>query len=123
MPTQKIRNNFSRLERRMVFDYHDFIKSVWWNKQKLDWYSRHKKRCARCKSIVYIHLHHKKYPKKGRYLGLLDNAFVALCDSCHFKYHKQFGIFNNMQTTSNRFIKQLGLKRQETQEKLEYARY
>ncbi len=95
--------------KRRKFNYHDFIKSQFWYLQKQDWYSRHKRKCARCRTIKGIHLHHKKYPKNGRFLLLNDNAFVALCSKCHFKYHKKYGVFNYMQTTSNRFIKELGL--------------
>ena len=101
----KIRNKFTKEERRMKFKYKDFIESEWWKKQKEDWYSRHKKRCARCKSENNIHLHHKYYPKNDRYLSLIDNAFVALCKECHFSYHKKHGVQRNMQRFSNRFIK------------------
>mgnify|MGYP003423342203 CR=1 FL=1 len=101
----KIRNKFSKEERRMIFSYREFIESEWWTKQKLDWYSRHKKICARCKSDKKIHLHHKRYPDKGMYLRLYDNAFVALCDKCHYGYHRKNGVQRNMQTKSNRFIK------------------
>ena len=104
----KIRNNFTKIERRQRFKYREFIESEWWVKQKLDWYSRHKKRCARCRVEVDIHLHHKRYPKDERYLNLTDNAFVALCKGCHYKYHKEYGVKGYMQTTSNRFIKELG---------------
>lgn len=102
---KKIRNKFTKIERRMVFDYHVFIVSDWWKKQKEDWYSRHKKTCARCKKGKNIHLHHKIYPISGRYLGLSDNSFVALCGGCHKLYHDKFGVQRKMQTTSNRFIK------------------
>lgn len=104
----KIRNKFTKEERRMIFVYREFIESDWWEKQKTDWYSRHKKRCARCKSEKVVQLHHKRYPKNGRYLSLTDNSFVALCVSCHHSYHKEFGVKQYMQTTSNRFIKELG---------------
>ncbi len=102
---KRIRNNFTKAERRLKFDYHNFIKSEWWMKQKLDWYARHKKRCAKCKVGVKINLHHKVYPKNKRYLSLRDNAFVALCSKCHFIYHRCFGVSGYMQTTSNKFIK------------------
>lgn len=105
----KIRNNFTREERRMKFSYRDFIKSKFWILQKEDWYSRHKKQCARCRSESNIHLHHKQYPKNGRYLSLMDNAFVALCGDCHRKYHGEYGVDQKMQRESNRFIKELGL--------------
>ena len=102
---KKIRNNFSKEERKLQFQYYDFIKSDWWYKQKIDWYSRHKKRCAKCRSMNNIHLHHKVYPKDNKFLNLRDNAFVALCSSCHFIYHKNYGVSQYMQTTSNRFIR------------------
>lgn len=105
MKASKLRNKFSREERRMIFDYYNFIKSEWWTKQKLDWYSRHKKVCAKCKSSTCVNLHHKHYPKNRRFLGIPDNSFVALCSKCHFIYHKQFGVKQYMHTTSNRFIK------------------
>ena len=57
---KKIRNCFTKEERRMKFNYRDFIEGEWWKKQKLDWYSRHKKRCAVCKSENNIHLHQVK---------------------------------------------------------------
>lgn len=100
-----IRNCFTKKERRLTFGYRVFTKSEWWIKQKEDWYSRHKKQCAKCRSIDYIHLHHKVYPKNGRYLGLSDNSFVALCKKCHHSYHKKYGVKQYMQTTSKRFIK------------------
>lgn len=102
---KRIRNKFTKEERRMVFSYHEFIKSEWWFKQKADWYSRHKKRCAICKAEENIHLHHKVYPKNGRYLGLSDNSFIALCGKCHFSYHKKHGVKQYMQTTTNRFLR------------------
>ena len=93
----------------MKFSYFDFIKSEWWTRQKVDWYSRHKKRCARCRTEDKIHLHHKRYPKNGRYLNMTDNTFVALCEGCHLKYHREYGVKQYMQTTSNKYIKELGL--------------
>ena len=101
---KKIRNTFNREERRLKFSYYSFIKSDWWIKQKLDWYSRHSKRCARCKLTKFIDLHHKVYPKNGRYLSLSDNSFVALCRGCHNEYHKKHGVKQYMQRTSNHFI-------------------
>ena len=89
----------------MKFNYYDFIKSEWWEKQKLDWYSRHKKKCAKCEGDKVIQLHHKQYPKNGRYLSLRDNAFVALCKNCHKKYHSKNGVSGYMQTATNRFIR------------------
>lgn len=74
-------------------------------KQKEDWYSRHKKRCARCKISSSIHLHHKHYPKNGRFLGMPDNSFVALCAKCHHAYHQEFGVQQYMHTTSNKHLK------------------
>jgi len=103
------RNCFSKEERRIKFQYKDFIKGVWWKIQKEDWYSRHRKQCARCRSLNGIHLHHKKYPKNGRYLGLHDNDFVALCSSCHKLFHFREKTKKNMQTKSNRFIRENGL--------------
>lgn len=105
MPGKKIKNKFCYEERRLKFSYPEFIKSEWWTKQKQDWYSRHKKRCAKCKCEVGIHLHHKRYPKDRRFLRLDDNAFVALCANCHFIYHKMYGVQQYMQTTSNKFVK------------------
>jgi len=102
---KKIRNNFTKNERRMKFNYREFIDSEWWTKQKEDWYSRHNKKCAVCKNEQNINLHHKKYPKNGRYLGLSDNAFVALCRGCHRSYHLKFGVKHYMQTTSNKFVR------------------
>jgi len=99
----KIRNKFTKEERRLKFNYYSFIKSKWWTKQKKDWYSRHKKRCAICKKEKNIHLHHKVYPKNKRFLGLYDNAFIALCGKCHFAYHKEYGVQQNMQTTTNKY--------------------
>lgn len=100
-----LRNCFTKQERRTKFSYRDFIKSSLWSIQKEDWYSRHRKICARCKGIKLISLHHKRYQKNGRYLGLSDNSFVALCKSCHFIYHKIYGVKENMQKTSNFFVK------------------
>ncbi len=94
-----------KAHRRDKFSYRDFIKSDFWRIQKEVWYSQHKKRCARCKTTKYINLHHKRYPKNNRYLGLSDNDFTALCRGCHFKYHKQYGVQQYMQTTTNRFIR------------------
>lgn len=91
--------------RRIKFTYREFIESKFWQIQKEVWYSKHKKKCARCKADKYINLHHKKYPKVGRFLTLKDNDFVALCRSCHFLYHKRHGVQQNMQTHSNRFVK------------------
>jgi len=89
----------------MRFSYREFIEGEWWEKQKQDWYSRHKKRCAKCKSEKQIQLHHKNYPRNGKYLSMRDNSFVALCKICHFKYHKINGVQGYMHTKTNRFIK------------------
>ena len=105
MPKYKIRNNFTKKERRMKFEYHEFIKSHLWEMQKIDWYSRHKKRCAMCKSERYINLHHKIYPKNKRFLSLQDRAFIALCRTCHFEYHKKHGVKRNMCRSTNSFFK------------------
>jgi hypothetical protein len=94
-----------RANRRRKFKYQEFIKSELWTAQKAVWYSRHKKRCARCRSTRNVHLHHKKYPKSGRYLSLADNDFVAFCGRCHAGYHAAHDVQKNMQTKSNRFIK------------------
>lgn len=102
---KKIRNKFTKEERKMRFFYKDFIISEWWTKQKLDWYSRHKKICAKCKNDKYINLHHKHYPRNGKYLSMVDNTFVALCKSCHFKYHKLFGVEKYMQKKTNKWLK------------------
>jgi len=94
-----------KANKRTQFTYREFIESDFWRLQKEIWYSKHKKRCARCKTEDTINLHHKKYPKAGRYLSLVDNDFVALCRSCHFKYHKINGVQKNMQTKSNKFVR------------------
>ena len=92
--------------RRAKFEYREFIKSRYWEAQKLVWYSRHKKICARCKSGKNINLHHKRYPKNGRYLSLTDNDFAALCRRCHYGYHALNGVQQHMQRASINFIKQ-----------------
>ena len=102
---KRIRNKFTKTERRLKFNYFDFIKSDFWIKQKQDWYSRHKKRCATCGETFGVHLHHKVYPKNKRFLSLKDNDFVCLCKNCHFEYHDLNGVKQYMQTTTNRFIK------------------
>jgi len=51
--------------RRAKFEYREFIESRYWEAQKLVWYSRHKKICARCKSDKNINLHPKRYPKNA----------------------------------------------------------
>lgn len=94
-----------KANRRVKFTYHEFIASDFWRLQKEVWYSKHKKRCARCKTEKYINLHHKKYPKAGRYLSLSSNDFVALCRNCHHKYHLRHGVQKNMQTKSNAYVR------------------
>lgn len=102
--------------KRQKFSYHEFIKSKFWEAQKLVWYSRHKKVCARCRGTDHINLHHKVYPKAGRYLSLSDNAFVALCRPCHRVYHLRYGVRQNMQATTIHFHKRLAArdKKEET---------
>jgi hypothetical protein len=90
--------------KKAKFSYRYFIKSEYWRAYKAVWYSRHKKRCARCKRSG-VNLHHKVYPKDGKYLALKDNAFTCLCRKCHYLYHRKFGVQPRMQTTTNRFVK------------------
>ena len=59
-----------------------------------------KKICARCKSDKNINLHHKRYPKDGRYLSLTDNDFATLCRRCHYGYHALNGVQQHMQRPS-----------------------
>jgi 5-methylcytosine-specific restriction endonuclease McrA len=92
--------------RRAKFEYREFIESRYWEAQKLVWYSRHKKICARCKSDKNINLHHKRYPKNGRYLSMSDNDFAALCRRCHHRYHWLNGVQQHMHRPSVDFIKQ-----------------
>lgn len=105
-----INKMFSRIERHKKFSsYKEFIKSIWWIKQKEFWYSKHKKRCARCRDTKYINLHHMRYPKGNRFLMMEDGDFVALCRKCHKKYHSIHGVQGSMKRTTARFVKELGL--------------
>lgn len=103
---------FTKEEFNTVFTYHEFITSEYWERQKLLYYDRHNRVCRRCRSKKNIHLHHKVYPKDGRFLRLPDNAFVALCGVCHRDYHDKFGVRQNMQHTSKVFARDLFFKKE-----------
>lgn len=65
-------------------NYRVYLRSSKWRARKLDYYSRHEKKCAACSSTTDIHLHHLHYNTLGREL---DCDLEPLCVVCHDSYH------------------------------------
>jgi len=67
-------------------DYEQYINSPQWRARKVDYYSRHPKRCRACDTSngVIIDLHHHTYERLGYEL---DEDLVPLCRYHHKQIH------------------------------------
>lgn len=98
-----------KIDRHEKVTYKDFIKSKAWEVIKEAWYKKYHKNCKKCNSYRNIQLHHICYPSRdkdglGQYRKVQDRHFISLCQTCHQKYHDEFGVYQDMITTSIDFI-------------------
>lgn len=99
----KIKKRTEKIRISIPKKYKDYIKSKWWKKRKIKYYQKFGKKCAVCKSIYHIQLHHLIY---GNYGFEKDEHLIALCSIHHEEYHKQYGVKENMFDDTNEFIKE-----------------
>lgn len=81
--------------------YKIYIKSVFWEKRKNDWYRKYGKSCKACLHTKYINLHHMFYKNYG---NESDDHLVALCLDCHAEFHELYGVKKDMVKETNEFI-------------------
>lgn len=98
-----------KIDRHEKVTYQDFIKSKAWEVIKEAWYKKYLKNCKKCNTYKNIQLHHICYPNRdkfglGQYRKVQDRHFISLCQSCHQAYHEEFGVYQNMITTSIDYI-------------------
>ena len=102
-----------RTSKKLPKNYKIYIKSVFWERRKKQYYKNHEKVCQACNAKKYIDLHHMWYKNYG---NELDEHLVALCRECHEEYHSIYGVKTNMVSDTNRFII-------EKQEQIEFPRF
>ncbi len=61
-----------------------YIHSPDWAERKRQYFSRHRRKCARCPSTERIQLHHKTYENLGMEK---DEDLEPLCEDCHNMHH------------------------------------
>ncbi len=59
-----------------------------WQRMRLKVLERDGFKCTKCKNRnMELHVHHKKYPKKGFVWNVPMDWLITLCKSCHYKKH------------------------------------
>lgn len=81
--------------------YKDYIKSKYWRRRKEDYYRRYGKKCAVCKIIKGVQLHHKVYRNYGKEY---DDDLIALCNKHHGDFHNRHGVSGNMRADTDAFV-------------------
>ena len=82
-------------------NYKEYIKSKRWRQRRYNYYLTHKKQCVICYSGGRIGLHHISYKNLGHEP---DHDLVALCWSCHEKFHQENGTHKDLYEATNNFI-------------------
>lgn len=82
-------------------EYKDYLKSKEWSDIKVDLYLSRGKKCERCGSSKFLHVHHKHY---RNIFKEEPQDLEILCSSCHRREH---GIGEGAKTVSRnkRFVK------------------
>lgn len=90
-----------RKKNKIPQSYKKYIKSKYWRRRRKDYYRKHGKKCAVCKTSKYVQLHHKVYGNYGREP---DDDLVALCNKHHEDFHNRYGVSKNMKEETDAFI-------------------
>lgn len=81
---QKFYRKRRKMQKRRFEKYSKYLDSKEWLKRKKDYYSKHPKECAICRTKQDIDLHHMSYRNLG---NERDSDLVPLCHPHHEEYH------------------------------------
>lgn len=93
--TRKKKRKQRNYKNRIPKKYNVYIKSIWWEKRKNQYWQNHKKECYRCSSSNHIQLHHLKYENQT-FGNEKDKTLIPMCQSCHNLFHSLFGSKKDM---------------------------
>lgn len=102
---EKVKKKRKPRKRKIVRSYKTYIKSNLWIKRKNRYWKKYGKKCRVCGSSNYVTLHHKEY--NNNYGDEPDKELIAMCQSCHFRYHDNFPTKKNMQEETSFFVSQM----------------
>jgi len=94
--------------------YRQYMRSAYWKKRKLNYWSKFRKSCAICGVKKGVTLHHKRYDVK--YGDEPDNCLVALCPFHHHGFHTSYELKQNMVNDTNRYVKEGEITHRQLQE-------
>ena len=73
-------------------DYKKYLQSDYWEKRRVAFKKKTYNRCFICHSKNNLHVHHKRYKRKGKSILYKEKNtdLRLLCADCHLKIHKYF---------------------------------
>ena len=84
--------------------YTDYLKSKWWKKRRIEYWTTHPRFCFCCHSKA-VELHHSNYKFLYREP---DDILIPLCRKCHLKVHElinsKVAILNNAHLTYKKIL-------------------
>ncbi len=89
-------------------DFKDQYKHPKWQKKRLSILKRDNWKCTICTNDErQLHVHHHKYPAKGKFIWNINNKFLTtVCDRCHGLIHK---LKDEDDTCLSTFVDQTGI--------------
>lgn len=70
-------------------------------------YKKFNYKCQKCGGTKYLNAHHLYNFASHIELRIDENNGICLCEKCHQKFHKQFGLYNNTPEQIQLFLNQI----------------